>query len=192
MDPPVPPPAAPLSPAEAVSLPSGSPPPEETLFQGRVSLWLGFRSLAGSGLAAVVGFAWWIWGLFQQSGSVASYSGLYLGLPLGLAGLLMLLYVWLKIRALRYKITTRLIEREMGILVKRVDSLDLSRVKDVELVQSLPQRMLRIGTLEVYSSDRTDPLLILDAIPHPRPVYEKLRDAVIQISQRRGVIPLDR
>jgi len=173
-------------------LPSGSPPPEETLFQGRVSLWLGFRSLAGSGLAAVVGFAWWIWGLFQQSGSVASYSGLYLGLPLGLAGLLMLLYVWLKIRALRYKITTRLIEREMGILVKRVDSLDLSRVKDVELVQSLPQRMLRIGTLEVYSSDRTDPLLILDAIPHPRPVYEKLRDAVIQITQRRGVIPLDR
>jgi membrane protein YdbS with pleckstrin-like domain len=191
MDPPVPPPAAPLPPADAVSLPPSSPPPEETLFQGRVSLWLGFRSLAGAALAAVVGFAWWIWSLFQ-SGSLASYSGLYLGLPLGLAGLLMLLYVWLKIRALRYKITTRLIEREMGILVKRVDSLDLSRVKDVELVQSLPQRMLRIGTLEVYSSDRTDPLLILDAIPHPRPVYEKLRDAVIQISQRRGVIPLDR
>jgi membrane protein YdbS with pleckstrin-like domain len=169
-----------------------SPPAEEIIFQGRVSLWLGWRSLAGAAFAAHAGFALCIWGLFQPSETFARSGGVVVGLALGLAGVLMFLYVRLKLRALRYKITTRLIERETGILIKRVDSLDLSRVKDVQLVQSLPHRMLGIGAIEVYSSDRTDPLLILDAIPRPRPVYEKLRDAVIQITQRRGVIPLDR
>jgi hypothetical protein len=28
----------------------------------------------------------------------------------------------------------------------------------------------------------------IEAIPNPRPVYEKLRDAVITLNQRRGIV----
>jgi membrane protein YdbS with pleckstrin-like domain len=163
---------------------------DEVLYQGSVSLWLGWRAIAGAIGAMLMGLAllmvgWWKAGLLYSA-------GIYVGLPLALAGALMFAYVYLSLRCLRYKITCRLIERERGILVKRVDSLDLGRVKDVELVQNLMERVLRIGTIEVLSSDRSDPLMRIEAIPAPRPVYERLRDSVIRISQKRGVIPLDR
>ena len=58
--------------------------------------------------------------------------------------------------------------------------------------QNLMERMLRIGTIEVLSSDRSDPLMRIEALPVPRPVYEKLRDIVIRISQKRGIIAMDR
>ena len=163
---------------------------DEVLFHGSVSLWLGWRAMAGAVAAVAVGLGFWIFGLV--SGGNWSPAGVYLGLPLALAGALMFGYVYVSLRCLRYKITNRLIERERGILVKRVDSLDLSRVKDVQLVQNLMERMLRIGTIEILSSDRSDPLMRIEAIAAPRPVYEKLRDAVIRISQKRGVIAMDR
>jgi membrane protein YdbS with pleckstrin-like domain len=163
---------------------------DEVLYQGSVSLWLGWRAIAGAIGAVLLGLAllivgWWKAGLLYSA-------GVYVGLPLALAGALMFGYVYLSLRCLRYKITCRLIERERGILVKRVDSLDLGRVKDVELVQNLMERILRIGTIEILSSDRSDPLMRIEAIPAPRPVYEKLRDTVIRISQKRGIIAMDR
>ena len=112
------------------------------------------------------------------------------GVALLLASCVMCLFTIASIRCQRYKITRRLIEREQGMVVKRVDSLDLGRVKDIELKQTLWDRMLNIGTIEVFSSDKTDPVMFIEAIPNPRPVYEKLRDAVIEISQKRGIIPL--
>jgi membrane protein YdbS with pleckstrin-like domain len=181
----------PSSPADLIRPSQGGPAAEEILFQGRVSLWFGWRSFAGAVLAIVAGLGVWVWSL-SQSGGPAKELGVYVGLPLLLAGVIMLLYVWIRTRSLRYRITTRLIEREVGILLKRVDSLDLGRVKDVEFVQSIPQRMLGLGTIEIFSSDRTDPILVLDGIPNARPLYERLRDAVILISQRHGVMPLDR
>ncbi len=109
-----------------------------------------------------------------------------------IAGGLMVPYLVLSIRCLRYKITESLIEREKGLFIKRVDSLDLARVKDVQLRQNVLQRILKIGTLEIYSSDRSDPSMLIEDIPTPREKYEKLRNAVIKLSQRRGIISMDR
>jgi len=180
--------------ADAFLAPPPSNRPEEgqaaVIFKGAVSLWIGWQALAGAGSATLAGLAALLYGLFQPAGVVKQ--GLVIGGgALFAAGALMVPYLFFAIRTLRYTITTRLIEREKGIFIKRVDSLDLARVKDVELTQSLLQRVCRIGTIEVYSSDRTDPVMRIEAIPNPRPVYERLRDAVIQISQRRGIIPMD-
>jgi hypothetical protein len=178
---------------DALVLPSSAgPASEQLIYHGGVSLWLGWRALGGSALALLAGLALWVTGLFHPPGSWPRFFGSYLGLPLFLAGAIMLGYVYLWLRGLRYRITSRLIEREQGVFAKRVDSLDLARAKDVQLVQSLPDRLLRIGTLEVFSSDRTDPVLRLEALPRPRPIYEQLRDAVIRISRQRGVMPMDR
>lgn len=181
------------TPGAAPTPPADSTDADVVLFHGSVSLWMGWRSVAGSILAALTGLTlallgWW----HAKDSEVWSFFGTYIGVPLFLAGVLMLGYVYLSLRCLRYKITNRLIERERGIVVKRVDSLDLSRVKDVQLVQNLMERILRIGTIEILSSDRTDPLMRIEAIPKPRPVYEKLRDTVIRISLRRGIIAMDR
>lgn len=163
---------------------------DEVFFRGSVSLWIGWRAFSGAILAVLLGLALLVAG--YTKGDWWHTAGIYVGLPLALAGVVMFGYVYLSLRCLRYKITTRLIERERGILVKRVDSLDLGRVKDVQLVQNLMERILRIGTLEILSSDQSDPLMRIEAIPSPRPVYEKLRDTVIRISQKRGIIAMDR
>jgi membrane protein YdbS with pleckstrin-like domain len=155
------------------------------LFAGPVSQWLGFRTFFVAGLVDLLGWAGVIYGVIESQPWLWVPS-----LALALASGIMAAYTVARIRSLRYKITLRLIEREQGLLVKRVDSLDLGRVKDIELKQTLWDRMLNIGTIEVFSSDKIDPVLFIEALPNPRPVYEKLRDAMIEISQKRGVIPM--
>ncbi|MCW8131544.1 MAG: PH domain-containing protein [Planctomycetota bacterium] len=176
-----------LPPAE----PDAKQPPPEVIFKGPVSLWMGWQALFGAACAALAGLAILIYGLLLTPGTLKSVCVVAGGALLA-AGSLMLPYLVWSIRCLRYTITTRLIEREKGLLFKRVDSLDLGRVKDVELTQSIVQRILKVGTIEIYSSDKTDPEMRIECIPHPRPVYEKLRDAVISLAQRRGIIPMDR
>ena len=105
-----------------------------------------------------------------------------------LATSFMFLYVLIRVRSHRYKITAKLVERESGVIVRHVDSLDLARVKDVELTQSLFDRMLNIGTIELISADRLNPDMRIEAIPNPRPIYQQLRDAVIALNQRRGIV----
>lgn len=162
------------------------------IFYGCVSLWLGLRVFVSAGFVMLLGLACIICGVWEIGAPYHLGSGLAIvGAALCLSCGLMLLYMILSIRSRRYKIDTRLIEREQGLLVKRVDSLDLARVKDVELSQSLMQRALNIGTIAVFSTDRLNPLLVIEALPNPRPIYEKLRDAVIAVAQKRGVIPMN-
>lgn len=178
-------------PGAAVPSTPPNPGPDEIIFQGSVSLWLGWRALSGAGLAILVGLAAALTGFFQPPywSKQVFQAG---GMALCAAGLLLLPYLIWRIRSLRYTITTRLIEREEGLFFKRVDSLDLGRVKDVELSQAPLERLARVGTLKIFSSDATDPVMRLEGIPNPRPIYEKLRDAVIRLSQRRGYMALDR
>ncbi|HYF48565.1 MAG TPA: PH domain-containing protein [Planctomycetota bacterium] len=168
---------------------AAAPKNEQVIFHGSVSMWLGAKSIATAALFIIVALAALIYGSVNQGTSLGTIA-LIGGVALFVASNLMLGYVILSIRSLKYKITNRLIEREQGIIFRRVDALDLARVKDVQLSHSLIDRMIGVGTIEIYSSDSSDPQLKLEAIPQPRPVYEALRDAVIEISQRRGIVSM--
>lgn len=159
------------------------------IFEGAVSLWMGAKSLAAGTLLDLLGIGAAVYGGMNLSAGFGQPL-MIAGIALLMASSLMIAYVILSIKCQRYKITRRLIEREQGLVFKRVDALDLGRVKDVQLSQSIVERGLNIGTIEIFSSDKSDPVMLIEAIPGPRPVYEKLRDAVIELSQRRGVIPM--
>lgn len=174
---------------DAANAPPGAADNEPPIFTGSVSLWLGFRTYVASALLILVSVAAAIWGSLHQA-SALGMPALVVGVALFLATDVMLAYTIFRIRTQRYKITRRLIEREQGLIIKKVDSLDLARVKDVQLRQSLVERLLNVGTIVVFSGDKTDPVLLIEAIPEARPVYEKLRDAVMDIAQKRGVVPL--
>ena len=168
-----------------------SPPTDDIpIYEGPVSMWMGFKTFFVSALLDLAGLGLAIYGVLN-SGSSFSSSLVISGIALLVASCMTLTWVVLRIRTHRYKITRKLIEREQGVLTKRIDALDLSRVKDVELKQSIMERILNIGTIEVFSSDQVSPVLFIEAIPNPRPVYEQLRDAVIAIAQKRGVIPMN-
>jgi membrane protein YdbS with pleckstrin-like domain len=159
---------------------------EPPIFSGSVSLWLGFKTFALVALLEPASVAALIYGMTQPDPTKTAL--LVGGVALLLATNIMLIYVIGRIKTQRYKITRKLIEREQGLVLKRVDSLDLARVKDVELTQSFLDGILNIGTIELFSADRLNPDMRIEAIPNPRPVYEELRDAVIALNQRRGIV----
>ncbi len=189
----------PQSPAAPAAPEVSSAPRAEalTIFKGCVSQWMGIKSYIVAAIVLLIGIAAVIFGSlekhehFERLGKYADVLGkigFIGGLAMVLASVLMILYVRFSISANQYTITNRLIERESGMLVKKVDALDLSRVKHVDMKQTFFERMVNIGTIEIYSGDNQEPMLLIEDLPEPRPIYEKLRDAVIDISRRRGII----
>jgi uncharacterized membrane protein YdbT with pleckstrin-like domain len=97
---------------------------------------------------------------------------------LGLLGLPGLLVVYLRHVTTKFKITLRRVETEHGIISKQVNSLELWRVLDVKYSQSLFDRMTGNGRVQLESTDKSDPVLVLHGLPEHRKVFEQLREAV--------------
>lgn len=103
--------------------------------------------------------------------------GWVLGL-LWLAGLPGIAWTYLQTITNKYKITRRRVETEHGIIAKKVDSLELWRVLDVQYEQNLIDRMFDIAKIKLIGTDQTDPVLTLHGMPEHRKLFETLRDAV--------------
>jgi membrane protein YdbS with pleckstrin-like domain len=94
-------------------------------------------------------------------------------------------------RSTRYRIGNYRIDYERGLFSKNIDTLELWHVEDLHFHQSLLDRMMEIGTITITSRDETMPKLVIAGIPHPRPLYETLKQRVIAVKRQRGVIKMD-
>jgi membrane protein YdbS with pleckstrin-like domain len=95
------------------------------------------------------------------------------------------------VRTVRYRISNYRIDYERGILSKTIDTLELWHVEDINFHQSLLDRILGVGTVTVISHDETTPALRLHSLPHPRPLFDSLKQRVIAVKRQRGVIKMD-
>ncbi|KWX70479.1 PH domain-containing protein [Paenibacillus jilunlii] len=77
-----------------------------------------------------------------------------------------------------YTITSQRIMVKTGLIGKDVEEIELLRVNDFSVDQSIPQRILGIGTLTIFSDDASSPQLLLHRIRHPQTVKDVLRQAV--------------
>lgn len=108
-------------------------------------------------------------------------------LPL-LIGAFLLMSVWMKTKGVRWKVTSRRIEREAGVLSKRVDAIELWRIRDVEYRQSILDRIFGVSSLVVTAQDGALPFLEIRGMPASRGVYDELMSAVMTARQQRGVM----
>jgi membrane protein YdbS with pleckstrin-like domain len=92
---------------------------------------------------------------------------------------------YLQLKTTRYRLTNQRLTIESGLFSRRVDDVDLRSVQDVGLAQSLFERLLGVGRLEIISSDPTRPRLVLSGISDPLAVRERLRAGAYQASQRQ-------
>ena len=107
-----------------------------------------------------------------------------------LAAALMVVPV-LFVRSERYRVTSYRIDYERGLFSKDIDTLELWHVEDLKFHQSFLDRLLGIGQIAVIGHDETTPELRLQSIPHPRPVFDALKQRIITVKRQRGVIKLD-
>jgi uncharacterized membrane protein YdbT with pleckstrin-like domain len=89
--------------------------------------------------------------------------------------------------SLKFRVSNTVIEYERGLLSKRIDVIQLWRVKDVSYRQTLIDRILGIAHIQVIASDATTPNLEIVGLPASRQLFENLRDAIEIQRQAKNV-----
>jgi uncharacterized membrane protein YdbT with pleckstrin-like domain len=129
---------------------------------------------------------------FKIAGS-AKASGLSRALallvPLALGGILFFVTTLVR-RSTRVRMTNRSVENETGVFSKKIDVLELWRIRDVRYKQSLLDRILGIAHIEVFTKDVTSPHFEVVGLPASRQVFEKLRDSIEIQRQSKRVMGL--
>ena len=93
--------------------------------------------------------------------------------PLGI-GILILLWWWLSTKADKLTIKTDEIVWEHGLISKQYTELAMQSLRSVRVKQSLLQRMLSAGDVEIYTAG-DDPELVIRGLPEPDRIREHIR-----------------
>lgn len=86
----------------------------------------------------------------------------------------------------RYTLTNQRLIVESGLLVKRIEEIELFRIKDTKFNQGFFQRWVDMGEIAVFSSDQTSNL-ILSNMPNAREKREQIRAMANQSREDNGI-----
>jgi membrane protein YdbS with pleckstrin-like domain len=102
-------------------------------------------------------------------------------------GIFMLVRTFIEIKCTRYGLTSERFFVQRGFFAKRLDEIELYRISDVAMNQSLIQRMLGFGNITVTANDDTSPIVFLVGIKNPIAIKETLRKAYRTARRNEGV-----
>ena len=169
---------------------AAGPPPEPHPDEPKQVLYEGFPSwrayfgkyflvaLLAIGASAALGY-------FDPLAAGDGFRLIGIAAPLVL-GALVFFILNLSRRAVRVRATNRSIETEVGLFSKRIDVMELWRIRDLIYRQSFLDRILGIAHIEIIAKDATTPDLEMIGLPASKQLFEKLRDSVeIQRQSRR-------
>jgi len=92
----------------------------------------------------------------------------YISIPLALALLLMPAYFHIKRNMIRYTLTDSKIEIDTGLVARTTRNIPLSKIQDVTVSASIPQRLLGFGDLIVDNASELGGTTVLHNISKPR------------------------
>ncbi len=144
--------------------------------------WKAFAGvyLLGASLAVAI----WYVGLRYDLG-VAAWIVILVGLA---PPVVVVVGSWLVRLSREYRVFQDSLEVDTGIVARRIDNIQMFRVRDIGLSQSVLGRILGVGDVIVSSTDHSSPLVVLRGTNDPRAVYETLRGLVAKTATRRTVI----
>jgi len=105
--------------------------------------------------------------------------------------LFMILWKWLTVKNTKYELTTQRLRTRHGILNKKIDELELYRVRDYKLDQPLFLRLFSLGNIILITSDKSHPQVILTAIPNGEELKEQLRTFIEECRSKKRVMEVD-
>jgi membrane protein YdbS with pleckstrin-like domain len=104
-----------------------------------------------------------------------------------LIGGITVLGIWIETHATEYKLTTQRFFVRRGIIAKKVDEIELFRVKDVTMQQGILQRLLGFGSMTILSTDDTTPVIVMHNIANPTEKKEIIRKAYRSARKLEGM-----
>jgi len=90
-----------------------------------------------------------------------------------------------------YLLTTERLKTSRGVLNKATDTLELYRVKDLEMQQPFWSRMCGLENVRINTTDLSNPLVVIDAIPIALGLGDKIRNAVENVRMQKRVREID-
>ena len=101
--------------------------------------------------------------------------------PIGILPLLVVL-AWSYLARISevYRLYMDRLEIESGILARKIENVELFRIRDVGMRQGLLGRMGNFGDVYVHSTDSTTPLMHIRGIDMPQELYQQLRQRVTE------------
>jgi uncharacterized membrane protein YdbT with pleckstrin-like domain len=90
-----------------------------------------------------------------------------------------------------FELTSERLKMTEGVFSKKTETLELYRVKDIEVRQPFIFRTLGIENIVLTTSDASSPVVHLDAIPKAVGLADKLRNQVEIIRQQKRVREID-
>jgi membrane protein YdbS with pleckstrin-like domain len=90
-----------------------------------------------------------------------------------------------------YELTNERLKTTHGIFSKVTETLELYRVKDIEVSQPFIYRIVGLENIKVNTSDLSSPLILIDGIPHDVGFGDKLRNQVEIIRTQKRVREID-
>jgi uncharacterized membrane protein YdbT with pleckstrin-like domain len=89
--------------------------------------------------------------------------------------------------SVHYTLTNQRFLHESGLFTRVTDRIEVIDIDDVTFRQGMIERMLGVGTIEIESSDRTHPRLVLAGIDDVKHVAGIIDDVRRKERRRRGI-----
>lgn len=125
---------------------------------------------------------------------LGSFSGwlTLLSCLVGIGFVIIFMKWWENISTL-YEITTQRLKIRTGIFIKRVDEIELYRIRDVRVDFSLINQLTNIGDITIRTSDPTSKgrSFVMQCIPEAIERRESLRTLVDEARQQRQIREVD-
>ncbi len=105
--------------------------------------------------------------------------------------LFVILWKWLVVKNTKYELTSQRLRTRYGVLNKKMDELELYRVKDYKVEQPFFLRMFSLGNITLETSDKSNPIVLIEAVPDVEELREKLRTHVEERRDNKRVREID-
>jgi uncharacterized membrane protein YdbT with pleckstrin-like domain len=150
---------------------------EEPIWKGHSSQWKN----AGSYVLVLIALAVAIW-LHQTQPDWGRWAYV---VPAVFA--IWALWKLLLIKSTTYTLTTERLVTTKGVLTKVTDTLELYRIRDLQIIQPFTLRVLGLENVHLLASDATTETFVLDYMPANLLLGEKLRKAVEDCREKKRV-----
>lgn len=87
-------------------------------------------------------------------------------------------WAWVSRAGASYRLYADRLEIETGLLGRKIENVELFRIRDIGLQQGLFGRLGNYGDISIHSNDASSPAIQLRGIDAPRDFYKELRERV--------------